>query len=217
MSPPSTMGTPADLSGWGQKSLYGYSKAVPPPGGANDGGGIGRGCSCGSAATIPTFGAHPGELAELGRHGSDGNWCFDETGPETALFAGPRGPDRGDVVGMLRQPSNAICSLKVLPAVTSAADSVNDLGGSSSSTVLVMPQHAELIVGIYHQGNAMQTFSVTMALLENPARLTEATGLRPWAQACQSQGVGSVGGWGLSRQSAEGHRISSRCTTPWPP
>ena len=38
------MGTPADLSGWGQKSLYGYSKAVPPPGRANDGGGIGRGC-----------------------------------------------------------------------------------------------------------------------------------------------------------------------------
>ena len=41
--PPSTMGTPAHLSGWGQNDVYGDSKAVPPPGGANEGGGIGRG------------------------------------------------------------------------------------------------------------------------------------------------------------------------------
>ena len=37
---PCAMGTPAHLSGWGQNSLC---KAVPPPGGANEGGGIGRG------------------------------------------------------------------------------------------------------------------------------------------------------------------------------
>ena len=54
---PSTMGTPAHLSGWGQNSL----KAVPPPGGANEGGGIGRGCTQYAASFSPTMAASPAE------------------------------------------------------------------------------------------------------------------------------------------------------------
>ena len=66
------MGTPADLSGWGQKSLY-DSKAVPPPGGANDGGGIGRGWEIisGMVAAIEVLPAADG--ASYQRHvGTDG-------------------------------------------------------------------------------------------------------------------------------------------------
>ena len=35
------MGTPAHFSGWGLNSVYGDSKAVPPPGRVNEGGSIG--------------------------------------------------------------------------------------------------------------------------------------------------------------------------------
>ena len=45
LTSPSTMGTPAHLSGWGQNSVNGRQRGCPSGRRANEGGGIGRGCA----------------------------------------------------------------------------------------------------------------------------------------------------------------------------